>query len=961
MRRVAAIAIVTVLAPASLVGLAAVPAAAAGTGSISGTVTAAAGGAPLAGICVAAHLIDIDSTFVTSVATAANGTYTLTNVPVGNVNVQFFDTGFCPGGVTGNFVGQWYNAQPSLNTANPVAVADSVTTSNINAALAAGGAISGTVTAAAGGAPLNAICVGAFLPGADLLLVASTSTAANGTYTLNGVPAQNNVLVEFFSSGFCPGGTAANFEGQWYNGKLTPDAADPVNVTVGNTVTGINAALNASGSFSGKVTAAAGGAALPGICVAAYLPFQQGVPGQLVTSTSTAADGTYTLPGAPVGTVDVKFYATGFCPGGTASSYAMQWYNNQPIQDTANAVPISSGAITPNIDAALVAGGAIGGTVTSAATHAGLSGICVAALSTGANPVVVASTGTSAGGTYLLDGIPAGTVQVRFNSQGFCPGGVLQQFATQWFDNKPSVATADPVTVVAGATTANVNAAMGPPLATSFSIKVNGGTSAAIAHGSTATLTESGLPDLYGTVVFSSAGQPNLCTITMAGPGSGANTGCQTSSALASATYSPITAVFTDADGAFTNSSSTNSVSLTVSGTVTPTSFTIAANGAASASIAPGAQATLSEAGLPGAPAAGTVVFGSPGHANLCTITLPATSCLTSTALAIGSYTPISAVFTDTDGNFSGSTSTNTVSLTVTKSTLFTIAVDGAASSSHSYGGKSTLSEAGIPAPATGTVVFGSLAQPNLCTVTLPATSCQTAAPLPAGTYSPVSALFTDTDGKFVGSTSTNTVSLTVTPLTTAFTIAVNGRSSTLVPHGASATLSEAGIPGLASGTVVFSTSGQRRLCTITLPATTCRTSGTLPYGTYSPISAVFTDTDGNFTGSSSDNTVSLTNLSRPGAPVNVGATDGGAKGVTVAWSAPPSGGGSPITGYVVTYGGKRFWFGGRSVWVRASTRKLTFTGLVKGARYHFKVRAINKLGAGAWSAPTAMVQVSGP
>ena len=90
---------------------------------------------------------------------------------------------------------------------------------------------------------------------------------------MNGVPARNDVLVEFFSSGFCPGGVAANFAGQWYNGKLTPDVATPVTVTVGNTLTGINAALSASGSFSGTVTAAAGGAPLPGICVAAYLPF----------------------------------------------------------------------------------------------------------------------------------------------------------------------------------------------------------------------------------------------------------------------------------------------------------------------------------------------------------------------------------------------------------------------------------------------------------------------------------------------------------------------------------------------------------------------------------------------------------------------------------------------------------------------------------------------------------------
>jgi hypothetical protein len=98
------------------------------------------------------------------------------------------------------------------------------------------------------------------------------------------------------------------------------------------------------------------------------------------------------------------------------------------------------------------------------------------------------------------------------------------------------------------------------------------------------------------------------------------------------------------------------------------TSFSTTVNGSStSATITYGAQATLAESGLP-AGATGTVTFTSATpSATLCTITdYPTnTSCTTSATLATGTYTGISATFSDTDGNHSGSTSTNTVSLTV--------------------------------------------------------------------------------------------------------------------------------------------------------------------------------------------------------------------------------------------------------------------------------------------------------
>ncbi len=118
----------------------------------------------------------------------------------------------------------------------------------------------------------------------------------------------------------------------------------------------------------------------------------------------------------------------------------------------------------------------------------------------------------------------------------------------------------------------------------------------------------------------------------------------------------------------------------------TPTSFSITVNAGSSVTVSPGTAATLAESGLPG-PATGTVVFSSTGNPDLCTITLPATNCDTSTTLPAASYSPITATFFDTDGSYLGSTSTNSVSLTVSKLTPTTPSISNLPASGTDGGG----------------------------------------------------------------------------------------------------------------------------------------------------------------------------------------------------------------------------------------------------------------------------------
>ena len=102
----------------------------------------------------------------------------------------------------------------------------------------------------------------------------------------------------------------------------------------------------------------------------------------------------------------------------------------------------------------------------------------------------------------------------------------------------------------------------------------------------------------------------------------------------------------------------------------------------------------------------------------------------------------------------------------------FSITVDGNSSSATTtYGATITLAESGLPANATGAVSFASSSpRASICKIRdyPAATSCTVPTSLAAGAYGSISATFSDKDGQFNGSASTNTVSLRVhkAPLT---------------------------------------------------------------------------------------------------------------------------------------------------------------------------------------------------
>jgi hypothetical protein len=225
-------------------------------------------------------------------------------------------------------------------------------------------------------------------------------------------------------------------------------------------------------------------------------------------------------------------------------------------------------------------------------------------------------------------------------------------------------------------------------------------------YGNAVVLSASGLPgDATGTVSFK-VGTTTLCTASLPTPS------CDTSSRLAPAAYS-VTAIY---------SGDTNYV-----GASAATSFTITKSSAysMSASASPGSTpygnaVLLTASGLP-LDATGTVSFAS-GAITLCSTTLPAISCDTTSSLGVGAYEVIAAY--SGDNNYNGSSAAT--SFTITKSSGYSMSAS-ATPSSTSHGSSVALLASGLPGGASGTVTFTTGAT-TLCSASVlaGAASCPT-------------------------------------------------------------------------------------------------------------------------------------------------------------------------------------------------------------------------------------------
>lgn len=167
---------------------------------------------------------------------------------------------------------------------------------------------------------------------------------------------------------------------------------------------GLDTTLTTNGQIIGTVTSAEGGEPLEGIEVCALV---HAVPAKWECA-YTSATGEYAIGELPAGEYKVRFAV----PESDEANYATQYYNGKAYPLGAQAVSVAEGATTREINAALVKGGTIAGTVTSAPTGEPLEDAKVCATSVILESVRCAPTG--AHGEYEITALSTANYTIYF-------------------------------------------------------------------------------------------------------------------------------------------------------------------------------------------------------------------------------------------------------------------------------------------------------------------------------------------------------------------------------------------------------------------------------------------------------------------------------------------------------------------------------------------------------------------
>ncbi|MEM8930307.1 MAG: carboxypeptidase-like regulatory domain-containing protein [Acidobacteriota bacterium] len=429
----------TTLALATI-ALGALPAFADGT--IRGQVTASVTGFPLESVRVCAFGVD-DDRQVMSTFTAEDGSYELT-FPASTVVVTAEISGYQD---------EVYDDVPCLDrcprdAGTPIVVADLATVSNIDFALDRLGRISGQLTDAATGVPLDGSSA-AFWRGDDF--VGSTGVRDEGRYESGGLPAGEYFVVAM----------ANGFQSELHDGLPCP-SEDPADcrpedatlVTVANdtVVTDIDFRLDRLGALSGTVVDA-DGAPIFQVQVRVW-DADESRAGNAFTDLS----GQYLVGGLEPGSYTVS---TTFNDG-----YVDELYDDMPCFRGVDASPDCSASdgtpvrvelseTTTGIDFALDLGGSITGRVRAAATGEPLSGIDVNVSDADGN--FLFDTSTDAEGRYTLRGLPTGQYLMLAIDDSFRP-----RYFGQLYDHLPcargcSTLGATPIDVTLAQTTTAID------------------------------------------------------------------------------------------------------------------------------------------------------------------------------------------------------------------------------------------------------------------------------------------------------------------------------------------------------------------------------------------------------------------------------------------------------------------------------------------------------------------------
>ncbi len=346
-----------------------------------------AGGNPIAGVSVN---VSRDGGSGTWAQTDANGDYTTGAVAPGTYIVQF-----SPSGSPSTWAAQYWSGQPTRDTADPLVVteADGPLRAGVDATLAPGATVSGTVTA--NGAPVAGECVTVAAQGpGGLNWVAGTNSAADGTWSIGALPAATYDVIFQDCNGVGP------YVDQWWPDAADQSGASPVTLAAGETRTGLDAHLEPAGAITGRVTTT-GGAGVEGVCVQATTTDRVG------GFARTGSDGTYHLLVSQDGAYRVQFVDCRDSP-----SLASQWWAGADDAAHATPVPVQPGSVAEGVDAVLQPGEPA--TVSGRVTNVGGRAMTTACVVVYLPDEFARFAPVAEDGTFSVAGVPSGTYAVAF-------------------------------------------------------------------------------------------------------------------------------------------------------------------------------------------------------------------------------------------------------------------------------------------------------------------------------------------------------------------------------------------------------------------------------------------------------------------------------------------------------------------------------------------------------------------
>ena len=381
--------------------------------TVEGAVTDPSGN-PIENVCV--NVMTEDRQWGSFGYTSVTGYYRVGGLPAG-----IYHTEFVPCWVEdGDWAIEWWNNQPSEGTAEDLVLTKGTKRTGIDAQLEPASSISGVVTSEATGQVVTDVCVAAYVDGGNAVSYASTSVT--GFYRVAGLP-QGTYAVEFHEC------YLDRYGSEWWNNKQTRSAADRVTTMAGQVRGNVNVALAAGGEITGVVRDN-DGAGLGNVCIEAY-----DSDGTYRAGGYTSVTGYYSIDA--LGNSSFKVRAEDCF----ADRVGYEWYNDKATLAAADAVPVTPGNTTSNIDFTLAPSGAVSGVVTDGDAVL-LDDVCVEAFDAGGT--MVGQDLTTVTGYYRISRLRAAAHTVHFEDCG------EHGLPEEWHDDAPDQASADPVMVVAG-------------------------------------------------------------------------------------------------------------------------------------------------------------------------------------------------------------------------------------------------------------------------------------------------------------------------------------------------------------------------------------------------------------------------------------------------------------------------------------------------------------------------------